>query len=188
MYIEWPESFLFKCTEKPLCNKEDMTSIGCGFWQSCWSSFSIVPGFLAEDPGTWKTQRKVSLHTSLLCSSISGSCLFSSCSLVPAPGMLWEQEMVGSICWYVIRWNIEMALKYLIIAAISFVLIMTIYELLIRRFNVMRFLFGMRPKRIDPPTLPRLTCWYKIEKINMSGGIPEYQEWREQVRNLQASG
>lgn len=63
------------------------------------------------------------------------------------PFFLLHQTVILCIGWYVIQWNIGMALKYLIIAAASFVLIMTIYELLIRRFNVMRFLFGMRPKR-----------------------------------------
>ena len=37
--------------------------------------------------------------------------------------------------------------KYLIIALISFPLILLLYELLVRRFNVVRFVFGMRPKK-----------------------------------------
>jgi hypothetical protein len=37
--------------------------------------------------------------------------------------------------------------KYLLISAGSFVLIMAIYQLLIRWFNPMRFLFGMRPRK-----------------------------------------
>jgi hypothetical protein len=34
-----------------------------------------------------------------------------------------------------------------LIVVISFPLIMVLYELLVRRFNVVRFFFGMRPKR-----------------------------------------
>ena len=37
--------------------------------------------------------------------------------------------------------------KYFIICTTSFVAIMTIYELPVRRFNVLRFLFGMRLKK-----------------------------------------
>jgi len=37
-------------------------------------------------------------------------------------------------------------LKYLIISTSSFAAIMAIYDLLVRRFNVLRFLFGMRLK------------------------------------------
>jgi hypothetical protein len=46
--------------------------------------------------------------------------------------------------------------KYLIIAVISFILIIVLYEMLVRPFNVMRFLFGMRPKRkpAAPPAAP----------------------------------
>ena len=36
---------------------------------------------------------------------------------------------------------------FLIIAVVSFALIMAIYEVLIRRFNIVRFFFGMRPKK-----------------------------------------
>jgi len=39
-----------------------------------------------------------------------------------------------------------MILKYVTIAVIFFILIMALYELLVRRFNVMRFLFGTRPR------------------------------------------
>ena len=63
------------------------------------------------------------------------------------PFYLLHQTVILCVGWYVIRWDLGMALKYLIIAAVSIVLIMSIYELLIRRFNVMRFLYGMRPKR-----------------------------------------
>ena len=63
------------------------------------------------------------------------------------PFYLLHQTVILCVGWYVIRWDLGMALKYLIIAAVSIVLIMSIYELLIRRFNVMRFLSGMRPKR-----------------------------------------
>jgi hypothetical protein len=34
--------------------------------------------------------------------------------------------------------------KYFIIAATSFIAIVAVYELLVRRINVLRFLFGMR--------------------------------------------
>jgi hypothetical protein len=36
--------------------------------------------------------------------------------------------------------------KLLIIAVVSFLLIMIFYEMLVRRFNIVRFFFGMRPK------------------------------------------
>ncbi|MFC1512288.1 hypothetical protein ACFL5H_03735, partial [Candidatus Latescibacterota bacterium] len=58
--------------------------------------------------------------------------------------------------WFVIPWDIGILPKYLIIAVTSFTLIMVLYELFVRRFNVMRFFFGMRPmKKLSAKAVPR---------------------------------
>jgi hypothetical protein len=44
--------------------------------------------------------------------------------------------------------------KYLIVIVISFPLIMLLYDLLVRRFDVVRFFFGMRPKKKPPAPRP----------------------------------
>ena len=56
-----------------------------------------------------------------------------------------HMPIVLTVGWFVIRLNLGILPKFLIIAVVSFVLIMTIYELLVRRWNVVRFLFGLRP-------------------------------------------
>ena len=58
-----------------------------------------------------------------------------------------HQTVILCVGWFVIRWNIGLVPKYLIIAVASFALIMALYELLVRHFNVVRFFFGMRPKK-----------------------------------------
>jgi hypothetical protein len=63
------------------------------------------------------------------------------------PFYIFHQTIILCVGWFVIRWNIGILPKYLIIAAISFALIMGLYEAFVRRFNVVRFFFGMRPKR-----------------------------------------
>jgi hypothetical protein len=63
------------------------------------------------------------------------------------PFFIFHQTIILCVGWFVIRWNIGIGPKYLIIAVISFALIMALYDLLVRRFNVMRFIFGMRPKK-----------------------------------------
>jgi len=68
------------------------------------------------------------------------------------PFYILHQTIILLVGWFVIRWNIGMLPKYLIIAVVSFALIMALYELLVRRFNVVRFLFGMRPKKKRPAT------------------------------------
>jgi hypothetical protein len=63
------------------------------------------------------------------------------------PFYLFHQTVILGVGWFVIRWGMGIVPKYLIIAVISFPTILLLYELLVRRFNVVRFLFGMRPRR-----------------------------------------
>ena len=63
------------------------------------------------------------------------------------PFYILHQTIIVCVGWFVIGWNIGILPKYLIIAVVSFPLIMALYDLLVRRFNVMRFFFGMRPKK-----------------------------------------
>jgi peptidoglycan/LPS O-acetylase OafA/YrhL len=55
-----------------------------------------------------------------------------------------HQPVLLGIGWFVVGAALPDEVKWLIIAASSFVTIMAIYELLIRRINVMRVLFGMK--------------------------------------------
>jgi Predicted acyltransferases len=63
------------------------------------------------------------------------------------PFYILHQTVILCVGWFVIRWNIGDLLKYLIIAVCSFTIIMIFYEGLVRPFNIVRFLFGMRPKK-----------------------------------------
>ncbi|MFC2078436.1 acyltransferase family protein [Candidatus Bipolaricaulota bacterium] len=47
----------------------------------------------------------------------------------------------------VLRWNLPIFLQYVLIVVLSFAAIMLIYEGLVRRIGVLRFLFGMRAKK-----------------------------------------
>ncbi|MFC2033677.1 hypothetical protein ACFLUB_04105 [Chloroflexota bacterium] len=63
------------------------------------------------------------------------------------PFYVLHQTVIISIGFYVVQWDMGVMSKYSIIAATSFIGIMAIYELLVRRINVFRFLFGMRLKK-----------------------------------------
>ena len=69
------------------------------------------------------------------------------------PFYLFHQTIILCVGWFVIRWALGILPKYLIIAVISFPLILLLYELFVRRFDAVRFLFGMRPKK--KPSAPR---------------------------------
>jgi glucan biosynthesis protein C len=60
--------------------------------------------------------------------------------------------LILGVGYFVVPWAIPDLLKWFIILLASFALIMVLYEFMVRRFNVMRFLFGikLRPKAPSP--------------------------------------
>lgn len=71
------------------------------------------------------------------------------------PFYILHQTIIISIGYYVIQWSTGVGIKYLIISVSSFISIMLIYEILVRRINVFRFLFGMRWQRNPKATLAK---------------------------------
>ena len=61
--------------------------------------------------------------------------------------IILHQTIIVLIGFFVVQWNLDIALKYLIISTTSFAAIMAIYELLVRRINIVRFLFDLRLKK-----------------------------------------
>ena len=61
------------------------------------------------------------------------------------PFYILHQPTILLIGFFVIPWSMGILPKYLAISASSFVAIVAIYELLVRRINALRFLFGMKP-------------------------------------------
>jgi peptidoglycan/LPS O-acetylase OafA/YrhL len=58
-----------------------------------------------------------------------------------------HQTVILIVGWFVIPLDMAMWVKYLIIVNTAFMLIIGLYELLVRRINVIRFFFGMRPQK-----------------------------------------
>ncbi len=56
-----------------------------------------------------------------------------------------HQTVLLIIGYFVVRWNIADLAKWMVIFASSFVVIMVLYEFIVRRVNVLRFLCGMKP-------------------------------------------
>jgi hypothetical protein len=61
------------------------------------------------------------------------------------PFYILHQTVLLCVGYFVVQWPIPSLLKWVVILALSFPTIMALYEFLVRRFNVMRFLFGMKP-------------------------------------------
>ena len=63
------------------------------------------------------------------------------------PFYILHQTVIIVVGYYVVRWELNPGLKYSVILVVSFCLIMALYDLLIKRINILRFLFGMRTIR-----------------------------------------
>jgi glucans biosynthesis protein C len=63
------------------------------------------------------------------------------------PFYIFHQTIIQIVAWFVLPWEISAIAKFLIIAVVSFPVIMILYELFVRRIGFMRFLFGMAPKK-----------------------------------------
>jgi peptidoglycan/LPS O-acetylase OafA/YrhL len=61
------------------------------------------------------------------------------------PFYVMHQTVLLCVGYFVVQWQIPDLLKYGIIAPSSFAIILALYEFAVRRVNVLRFLFGMRP-------------------------------------------
>jgi glucans biosynthesis protein C len=70
------------------------------------------------------------------------------------PFYILHQPVILSVGFFVVQWNLPIIAKYFIIVCISFTVIMTVYELLVRRIGFLRFLFGMKEKKKELPANP----------------------------------
>ncbi len=60
------------------------------------------------------------------------------------PFYLLHQTVLVAVGYFVLQWGLPEVLEWATIVVISFAIIMAIYEFAVRRFNVMRVLFGMK--------------------------------------------
>lgn len=60
------------------------------------------------------------------------------------PFYILHQTVIVVVGYLIVDWNLPVFPKYLFLMAVSFILIMAIYEIFIKRLNFMRLLFGMK--------------------------------------------
>jgi glucan biosynthesis protein C len=61
------------------------------------------------------------------------------------PFYILHQTVLLVIGYFVVQWAIPGFAKWMVIYVSSFVIIMVLYEFFVRRINILRFLFGMKP-------------------------------------------
>jgi hypothetical protein len=69
------------------------------------------------------------------------------------PFYILHQTVIVVIGFYVVGWSVSILVKYVAISLSSLVTTLALYDLLVKRTNVTRFLFGMRLKQ-KPPEVP----------------------------------
>jgi glucans biosynthesis protein C len=67
------------------------------------------------------------------------------------PFYLLHEPVIVAVAWVVVRWPAPLLVKYLAVVAASFILTLALYEGLVRRFQLARLLFGMKPARPTGP-------------------------------------
>ena len=61
------------------------------------------------------------------------------------PFYILHQPVLLVIGYFVVQWAVPDFAKWMVIFVSSFIVIMALYEFVVRRINVLRFLFGMKP-------------------------------------------
>jgi peptidoglycan/LPS O-acetylase OafA/YrhL len=62
------------------------------------------------------------------------------------PFFFLHQPVIIFIAFFVVQWEVDLLIKLLVVVVGSFALSLGIYELLVRRINPVRALFGMKPR------------------------------------------
>jgi glucan biosynthesis protein C len=62
------------------------------------------------------------------------------------PIYMLHQTVLVAIAFFVVQWGLGVGAKYAIIVALAFVGTILAYDILVRRTNITRFLFGMKPR------------------------------------------
>jgi glucan biosynthesis protein C len=71
------------------------------------------------------------------------------------PFYVLHEPVIVAVACVIVRWPAPLLVKYLSVVAASFVLTLALYEGLVRRFQLTRFLFGMKPTRHLDPSAPQ---------------------------------
>lgn len=71
------------------------------------------------------------------------------------PFYILHQSIILPLAFFVVQWHIPSLIKFLFILVVSFTIVALLYEFLVRRYNPLRFLFGMKPVQSQTQTQPR---------------------------------
>jgi peptidoglycan/LPS O-acetylase OafA/YrhL len=63
-----------------------------------------------------------------------------------------HQPVIIFIAFYAVQWEADLLIKLLVVVIGSFLVVLGLYELLVRRINPVRAVFGMKTRRRETPS------------------------------------
>jgi glucan biosynthesis protein C len=105
-----------------------------GLWSWCWVLMILGFGF-----------KHLNVNTSAL----------GRTNEAVLPFYILHQPVLLCVGFFVVQWTISDLFKWIIIMPSSFVIIVALYEFVVRQFNLMRVLFGMKPLKPAAPLAAR---------------------------------
>ena len=112
-------------------------------YSPAWLLYMILHGF-----NTWFWVIAILGFGSKYLSSTNRPLLYSSEAALPL--YVLHQTAIVVIGYYVIRWNLNVMGKFMSLCILSTVAIVVCYEIVVKRTNLTRFLFGMKAKKHKP--------------------------------------
>jgi glucans biosynthesis protein C len=82
------------------------------------------------------------------------------------PFYILHHPVIYIVGFSVIQWSSGVGIKFFVISIVSFTMIMAIYEIFIRRVNILRFLFGMKSKSRSKPIIESAASDSKYERFD----------------------
>ena len=108
---------------------------------SGWLTLSAILGFAGGSTRRRATRTDPEADPSLL-SRLSG---YTAEAVLPI--YVLHQTVIVLLAFYVVQWRIPSVGKYLVISLVSLIVIVAIYDVVVRRARLTRFLFGMKPSK-----------------------------------------
>jgi hypothetical protein len=63
------------------------------------------------------------------------------------PFYILHHLMIVGITFFLVRWEMNMVVRFLLVSTLALVTTLGVYELLIKRVSVARWMFGMKPRK-----------------------------------------
>ena len=139
-----------KSTDSDPLQAYDLASVMLRFFKGIvgWCWLAAILGFLEDARNKWQRARgprdsrhesRVSLRTRTLLARVER---YANDAVLPF--YLLHQTVIVAIGYYVVPWHTSALLKFLIISLTALAITLLLYEVVIKRTRLTRFLFGMK--------------------------------------------